>query len=120
MCGIYCVYKQSRSCQLPYCASPIFYFEIAFHLLLVSSLFVLCNVIVEDIVGLYTYTRQSCIVLCCDMYEEHWLTTSLETYQIFTGSHDNVMNHPYYGYAHSSIIHGETAGVRPVLVAWNT
>ena len=28
MCGIYCVYKQSRSCQLPFCASPIFYFEI--------------------------------------------------------------------------------------------
>ena len=28
MCGIYCVYKQSRSCQLPFCASPIFHFEI--------------------------------------------------------------------------------------------
>ena len=28
MCGIYCVYKQSRSCQLPVCASPIFHFEI--------------------------------------------------------------------------------------------
>ena len=28
MCGIYCVYKQSRSCQLPLCASPIFHFEI--------------------------------------------------------------------------------------------
>ena len=27
MCGIYCVYKQSRSCQLPFCASPIFHFE---------------------------------------------------------------------------------------------
>ena len=26
MCGIYCVYKQSRSCQLPFCA--IFHFEI--------------------------------------------------------------------------------------------
>ena len=28
MCGIYCVYKQSKSCQLPFCASPIFHFEI--------------------------------------------------------------------------------------------
>ena len=28
MCGIYCVYKQSRSCQLHFCASPIFHFEI--------------------------------------------------------------------------------------------
>ena len=28
MCGIYCVYKQSRPCQLPFCASPIFHFEI--------------------------------------------------------------------------------------------
>ena len=28
MCGIYCVYKQSRSCQLPFCTSPIFHFEI--------------------------------------------------------------------------------------------
>ena len=30
MCGIYmyCVYKQSRSCQLPFCASPIFHFQI--------------------------------------------------------------------------------------------
>ena len=28
MCGIYCVYKQSRSCQLPFSASPIFHFEI--------------------------------------------------------------------------------------------
>ena len=28
MCGIYCAYKQSRSCQLPFCASPIFHFEI--------------------------------------------------------------------------------------------
>ena len=28
MCGIYCVYKQSRSCQLPFCASLIFHFEI--------------------------------------------------------------------------------------------
>ena len=28
MCGIYCVYKQSRSCQFPFCASPIFHFEI--------------------------------------------------------------------------------------------
>ena len=28
MCGIYCVYKQSRSCQLSFCASPIFHFEI--------------------------------------------------------------------------------------------
>ena len=28
MCGIYCVYKQSRYCQLPFCASPIFHFEI--------------------------------------------------------------------------------------------
>ena len=28
MCGIYCVYKQSGSCQLPFCASPIFHFEI--------------------------------------------------------------------------------------------
>ena len=28
MCGIYSVYKQSRSCQLPFCASPIFHFEI--------------------------------------------------------------------------------------------
>ena len=27
MCGIYCVYKQSRSCQLPFCASPTFHFE---------------------------------------------------------------------------------------------
>ena len=27
MCGIYCVYKQSRSCQLPFCAGPIFHFE---------------------------------------------------------------------------------------------
>ena len=27
MRGIYCVYKQSRSCQLPFCASPIFHFE---------------------------------------------------------------------------------------------
>ena len=27
MCGIYCVYKQSRYCQLPFCASPIFHFE---------------------------------------------------------------------------------------------
>ena len=28
MCGIYCVYKQSRSCQLPFCTSPIFHLEI--------------------------------------------------------------------------------------------
>ena len=28
MCGIYCVYKQSRSCQLPFCASPIYRLEI--------------------------------------------------------------------------------------------
>ena len=28
MAYIYCVYKQSRSCQLPFCASPIFHFEI--------------------------------------------------------------------------------------------
>ena len=28
MCGIYCVYKQSSSCQLPFCTSPIFHFEI--------------------------------------------------------------------------------------------
>ena len=46
MCGIYCVYKQSRSCQLPFCASPLFHFEIGdFFRLLVSSLFVVSNVI---------------------------------------------------------------------------
>ena len=28
MAYVYCVYKQSRSCQLPFCASPIFHFEI--------------------------------------------------------------------------------------------
>ena len=28
MCSIYCVYKQSRACQLHFCASPIFHFEI--------------------------------------------------------------------------------------------
>ena len=43
MYGIYCVYKQSRPCQLPFCASPIFHFEIV--RLLVSSLFVVSNVI---------------------------------------------------------------------------
>ena len=52
--SLYCVCKQSRSCQLTFCASH-------FHLL-VSSLFVLSNVIVEDVVGLYTCTRQSCII----------------------------------------------------------
>ena len=45
MCGIYCVYKQSRSCQLPFCASPIFHFEIGDFSVLVSSLFVVSNVI---------------------------------------------------------------------------
>ena len=35
MCGIYyCVYQQSRSCQLPFCASPTFNVEI-FHLLVI-------------------------------------------------------------------------------------
>ena len=61
MCGIYCVYKQSRSCQLSFCASPNSTLKFKEHSL-VSSFFVLSNVIVEDIVGLYTCTRQSCII----------------------------------------------------------
>ena len=44
MCGIYCVYKQSRSCQLPFCASPIFHFEIGDFSVYLSPHF-LCNVI---------------------------------------------------------------------------
>ena len=49
MCGVHehvchSVYKPSRSCLLPFCASPIFHFLIQriFHLL-VSSLFVVSN-----------------------------------------------------------------------------
>ena len=46
MCGIYCVYKQSRSCQLPFCASPIFPFEIGdFSVYLSPHFFVVSNVI---------------------------------------------------------------------------
>ena len=63
MCGIlYCVYKQSKSCQLPFCASPISTLEFFIYL---SPRF-LCSVmyvIVEDIVDLYTCTRQSYIIL---------------------------------------------------------
>ena len=32
MCGIYCVYKQSRSCQLLFCASPIFHFDFSVYM----------------------------------------------------------------------------------------
>ena len=44
MCGIYCVYKQSRSCQLPFCASPIFHFEIGDF----SVYIITCSYIVDD------------------------------------------------------------------------
>ena len=52
-----------------------------FHLL-VSSLFVLSNVIVEDTVGLCTCAYKTAMVyycfFCCGMYEEHCLPTTCD------------------------------------------
>ena len=61
MCGIYCVYKQSRSCQLPFCASPIFHFEIGdFSVYLCTFILHLYNLLVECIgtdIGCYQVTQ---------------------------------------------------------------
>ena len=51
--------------------------------LLVSSVFVLSNIIVEDVVGLCTCTYKKAmvyysIVLCCCMYEEYYLPTNCD------------------------------------------
>ena len=52
MCGIYCVYKQSRSCQLPFCASPIFHFEIGDFSVYILSL--VLSVYTHDLLTLST------------------------------------------------------------------
>ena len=59
MCGIYCVYNLDL---VSFLFVPALYSTLKD--LLVSSLFVLSNVIhvVEDIVGLYTCTRQSSLL----------------------------------------------------------
>ena len=58
MCGIYCVYKQSRSCQLPFCASPIFHFEIGAFSVYLSPHFLL----VED----FSIACSHCSLLWCE------------------------------------------------------
>ena len=55
MCGVYCVYKQSRSCQLSFCAR--------FFRLLVSSLFVVSNVIASR--G-FSIACSHCSLLWCE------------------------------------------------------
>ena len=64
MCGIYCVYKQSRSCQLPFCASPIFHFEIGdFSVYLSPHFFVVSNVIASR--G-FSIACSHCSLLWCE------------------------------------------------------
>jgi hypothetical protein len=76
--SLYCVYKQSSCCWLPFCDSLIFplKFKDFFHLL-VSSLFVLSNVIYSRgycrFVHMYKAIVYYSIVLCCGMYEGHCL-----------------------------------------------
>ena len=64
---------------------PALYYTLKFKDLLVSSLFVLSDVIVEDIVGLCTCTCTYkiamvyySIVLCCGMYKEYCLPTNCD------------------------------------------
>ena len=66
MCGIYCVYKQSRSCQLPFCASPIFHFEIGDFSVYIYSI-------------LDKRSQASRVIITC--WEVHILNMSLGAFQ---------------------------------------
>ena len=71
MCGIYyCIVCISTLDLVSFLFVPALYPY--FHLL-VSSLFVLSNVIVEDVVGLCTCTYKKAMVFCSGMYEAHCL-----------------------------------------------
>ena len=60
MCGIYCVYKQSRSCQLPFCASPIFHFEIGDFSVYYIYITVVLHVYYRAGIGLLMYIIETC------------------------------------------------------------
>ena len=87
MCGIYyCIRCMCKSHLVSFLFVPALYYTLKlkkiFHLL-VSSLFVLSDVIVEDVVGLCTCTYKKAmvyysIVLCCGMYAEYCLPTNCD------------------------------------------